>query len=154
MAEPSPTPPPARQLVPQKIYVKDASLEVPLAPTVFTRAWQPQLDVQVASSLAGLSADQFQVVLQVTVTAKLEKDVAFLVEVHQAGIFLMKGVTENGERQRLLGTDCPAMLFPFAREAVADLVARAGFPQLLLQPIDFAALYQEHLRQTEAATAH
>ena len=141
---------PARQLVLQKIYVKDASLEIPHAPAVFTRQWQPQIDVQVATSLQTLNTDQHQVLLSVTVTAKLGEEVAFLAEVQQAGIFLIKGVPENAERQRVLGTDCPNILFPFAREAVAELIARGGFPQLLLQPVDFAGLYQEHLRNETA----
>lgn len=154
MAETDTPAAPAKQIVLQKIYVKDASLEIPLAPQVFTRAWQPQLDVQVATSLLPLNAEQHQVLLQVTVTAKLDQDVAFLAEVQQAGIFLLKGMADNAERQRVLGSECPSILFPFAREAVAELVARGGFPQLLLQPIDFAGLYQEHLRKTEPATAH
>ena len=149
----TPTTAPPRQVVLQKIYVKDASLEIPLAPQVFTRAWQPQIDVQVTTSLLSLNAEQHQVMLQLTVTAKLEQEVAFLVEVHQAGIFLLKGLAE-AERHRVLGTDCPGILFPFVRETVADLVSRGGFPQFLLQPIDFGALYQEHLRKDEAATAH
>jgi len=144
-----------RHIVLQKIYVKDASLEIPLAPQVFTRAWQPQIDVQVSTAVQALNADQHQVLLQITVTAKLDQEVAFLAEVRQAGIFLLKGLPETAERQRALGTDCPAILFPFARETVAELVQRGGFPQLLLQPIDFGALYQEHLRKNEsAATAH
>lgn len=145
---------PMKQVLLQKIYVKDASLEIPLAPQVFTRAWQPQLDVQVTTSVAALGPDQHHVLLQVTVTAKLEQDVAFLAEVHQGGVFLLRGITEGAERQRVLGAECPGILFPFARETVADLVTRGGFPQLLLQPIDFAALYQEHLRKAEPATAH
>jgi preprotein translocase subunit SecB len=140
-----------RQLVLQKVYVKDASLEIPQAPQVFTRNWQPQLDVQVTSSLQALNAEQHQVLLSVTVTAKLEQDVAFLAEVQQAGIFMIKGVTDDTERKRVLGTECLTILFPFAREAVAELVQRGGFPQLLLQPIDFAALYDEHLRKSDAA---
>ena len=143
-----------KQVVLQKIYVKDASLEIPLAPQVFTRNWAPQLDVQVTTGVQPLSADQHQVTLQVTVTAKLDQDVAFLAEVRQAGIFLLKGVTDNAEKQRVLGTDCPAILFPFARETVAELVQRGGFPQLLLQPIDFAALFAEHLKKAEPAKAH
>jgi preprotein translocase subunit SecB len=126
--------PALRQIVLQKIYVKDASLEVPLAPQIYTRQWQPQIDVQVTTTLQALSPEQHQVLLSVTVTARLEQDVAFLAEVQQAGIFLLKGVAE-GERQRVLGTDCPGILFP----------------QLLLQPIDFAALYQEHLRKVQVA---
>lgn len=153
MAE-TPAQAPLKQVVLQKIYVKDASLEIPLAPQVFTKAWQPQIDVQVTTSLLPLNAEQHQVLLQVTVTAKLDQDIAFLAEVQQAGIFLLKGITETAERQRVLGTDCPNILFPFARETVAELVVRGGFPQLLLQPIDFAALYQEHLRKNEPATAH
>jgi preprotein translocase subunit SecB len=144
-------PAPSKQLVVQKVYVKDASLEVPLAPQVFTRQWQPQLDVQVTSSLQGLNAEQHQVLMTLTVTAKLEQDVAFLVEVHQAGIFLLRGFTDETERKRALGTDCLSILFPFARETVADLVQRGGFPQLLLQPIDFGALYDEHVRKSGAA---
>jgi preprotein translocase subunit SecB len=146
--------PAAKQLLLQKIYLKDASLEVPLAPQIYTRAWQPQIDVQITTGLQALSAEQHQVLLSVTVTAKLQQDVAFLAEVHQAGIFLIKGVAENAERQRMLGTECPNILFPFVRETVAELVARGGFPQLLLQPVDFESLYQEHLRRNEAARAH
>ncbi len=140
-----------RQLLVQKVYLKDASLEIPLAPQVFTRQWQPQLDVQVQSSLQPLSADQHQVMLSLTVTAKLEQEVAFLAEVHQAGIFLVKGIADETDRQRVLSTECLAILFPFARESVAELVQRGGFPQLLLQPIDFAALYDEHQRKSAAA---
>jgi preprotein translocase subunit SecB len=141
---------PARQLVLQKVYIKDASLEIPLAPQVFTRQWQPQLDVQVTSALLPLNTDQHQVLLSVTVTAKLEQDVAFLAEVQQAGIFLIKGAADDAERRRVLSTECLTILFPFVREAVSDLVQRGGFPQLLLQPIDFAALYDEHQRKSQA----
>ena len=139
-----------KQLLLQKVYVKDASLEIPLAPQVFTRQWQPQLDVQVQSSLQPLNADQHQVLLSLTVTAKLDQDVAFLAEVHQAGIFLIRGVSDDVERRRVLGAECLTMLFPFARESVAELVQRGGFPPLLLQPIDFAALYDEHQPKAEA----
>ena len=140
-----------RQIVLQKVYIKDASLENPLAPAVFTRSWQPQLDVQVTSALQSLNTDQHQVLLTVTVTAKLEQEVAFLAEVHQAGIFLVQGVSDDAERRRVLGTECLSILFPFAREAVAELVQRGGFPQLLLQPIDFTTLYEEHVRRNPAA---
>jgi preprotein translocase subunit SecB len=147
MSDPAPT----KQLIVQKVYVKDASLEVPLAPQVFTRQWQPQLDVQVTSGLLGMNAEQHQVLLTLTVTARLEQDIAFLVEVQQAGIFLLRGYTDEHERNRALGAECLSILFPFAREAVADLVQRGGFPQLLLQPVDFGALYDEHQRKSGAA---
>jgi len=88
------------------------------------------------------------------VTAKLDNEVAFLAEVQQAGIFLLKGVTDAVARQRVLGSDCAGILFPFARESICELVQRGGFPQILLQPIDFAALYEQHLRGGEAKAAH
>lgn len=142
--------PAQRQLLVQKVYLKDASLEIPLAPQVFTRQWQPQLDVQVQSSLQPLGAEQHQVLLSLTVTAKLEQEVAFLAEVHQAGIFVVRGIADEAERRRVLSTECLTVLFPFARESVAELVQRGGFPQLLLQPIDFAGLYDDHERKAGA----
>lgn len=147
---------PQRQVLLQKIYVKDASLEVPLAPEVFTRQWQPQIDVQVNTEVKGMENDQFHVVLAVTVTAKLGNDVAFLVETHQAGLFVVRGFATNEDRQAILAGYCPSLIFPFARETIADLVQRAGFPQLLLQPINFEALYVDHvnkLRDQQAAGA-
>lgn len=142
-----------RQVMLQKIYVKDASLEVPLAPQVFSRQWQPQVDVQVNTEVKTLDNDGFHVILAVTVTAKLGDDVAFLAETHQAGIFVVRGFPTNDERQAILGGYCPGLLFPFARETIADLVQRAGFPQLLLQPINFEALYLEHLNRSRTQPA-
>ncbi|TJY64817.1 protein-export chaperone SecB [Sinimarinibacterium sp. CAU 1509] len=161
---PNPTPaaaadaPEQRQVVLQKIFVRDASLEVPLAPEIFTRPWKPQIDVQVNTDVKTLQQDVYQVTLSLTVTAKLEEDVAFLVEAHQAGVVLVQGFNTDAERQAVLGAYCPNLIFPFARETVADLVQRAGFPQLLLQPLNFDALYLDHLKrareqQTAAAAA-
>jgi len=146
----------ARQVLLQKIYVKDASLEVPQAPEVFTRQWQPQLDVQVNTEVKNLPQDHFQVMLSVTVTAKLGDDVAFLAEVHQAGIFVVRGFDNAAEKHAVLGAYCPAQVFPFARESIAELVQRGGFPQLLLQPINFEGLYLEHQQKNraQAAEAH
>lgn len=143
----------SRQVLLQKIYVKDASLEVPQAPQVFTRPWQPTLDVQVNTEAKGLEADSVQVVLSITVTAKLGDDVAFLVEAHQAGVFTVRGFTQREEQAAVVAAYCPNLLFPFARETIADLVQRAGFPQLLLQPINFDALYLEHLQRQRAEQA-
>ena len=141
----------AAQIVLQKIYLKDASLEVPLAPHIYSRNWQPQLDVQVTTSLQAINAEQHHVLLSITVTAKLDNEVAFLAEVQQAGIFMVKGVLDTALRQRVLGSDCPNILFPFARESISELVQRGGFPQMLLQPIDFGALYEEHLKREDKA---
>lgn len=137
-----------RQVMLQKIYLKDASLEVPLAPEIFTRRAQAQLDVNLTSQMTPLKDDLFNVTLSVTVTSKLGEEVAFLVEVHQAGIFVVRGFDNAEEQAAILGAYCPNLIFPFARETVADLVQKAGFPQLLLQPINFDTLYLEQ-RQRE-----
>lgn len=158
MADPKPSAD-ARQVLLQKIYLKDASLEIPGAPAVFSKVWQPQVDVQVTTDVKPMANDGFHVVLSITVTAKLGEETGFLCEVHQAGIFTVKGFADNGERQAVLGGYCPGLIFPFARESVADLVQRAGFPQMLLQPINFEALYLEHQQRRtapapSAAVAH
>jgi len=150
----TPNPVPARQILLQKIFLKDASMEVPLAPQVFTRQWQPQVDVQMGTAIQALSAEQHQVVLTITITAKLDEEVAFLAEVHQAGLFMVKGIPEAAERHKALGIECPTALFPFAREAVAELIQRAGFPQLLLQPVNFEQLYREHVARQDATKPH
>lgn len=144
---------PQRQVMLQKIYVKDASIEVPLAPQIFTRQWQPQLDVQVSTEAKPLEADTLLVTLAITVTAKLGEDTAFLVEAHQAGIFSVRGFAQAEERAAVAAAYCPNLLFPFARETVADMVQRAGFPQFLLQPINFDAVYLEHLQRARAEQA-
>ncbi|QHS11047.1 protein-export chaperone SecB [Sinimarinibacterium sp. NLF-5-8] len=157
MAEQQPAPaneaPLQRTVQLQKIYCKDASLEVPQAPQIFTRQWKPQVDVQVNTEIKQIQGEHYHVVLTITATAKLDEDVAFLVEVHQAGIFAIVGFDDAAERQAVLGAYCPAQIFPFARETVADLVERAGFPQLLLQPINFDALYLEHQKQAQQQQA-
>lgn len=147
MAEATPN---TRQVLLQRIYLKDASLEVPHAPQVFARPWNPQVDVQVSAATVPLEAPLFQVTLSVTVTAKLEEDVGFLAEVHQAGIFHVSGFPNENEVQAVLGGYCPGVVFPFAREAVAELVQRAGFPPMLLQPINFEALFAEHVARARA----
>lgn len=145
------TPPPARQVALQKIYLKDASVEVPLGAQVFTRNGQPQMDVQVDTRIDGLGNDHWQLTLSVTVSAKLGTETCFLVEVQQAGLFHLSGFVDNNDRQAVLATYCAHTVFPFVRETVADLVQRAGFPQLLLQPINFDALYAEHQTRAKAA---
>ncbi len=145
--------PDARQVLLQKIYLKDASVEAPLAPQIFTRPWQPQVDVNVGTEVQALPDDHFNLVLTITVTAKLEADIAFLVEVKQAGVFMVRGFPHENERAAVLAGYCPSLLFPFAREAVADFVQKAGFPQLLLQPINFEALFVEHLNRARAQAA-
>lgn len=143
----------SRQVQLQKIYLKDASVEIPQAPGVFTRQGQPQMDVQVNTSMSPLGNDQYQVTLSVTVTTKMGEDIMFLIEAQQAGIFLIKGFDNDNERRAVLGAYCPNVIFPFARETVADLVQRAGFPPLLLQPVNFDALYAQHQASSGPAAA-
>lgn len=152
----------ARQILLQKIYVKDASLEVPAAPQIFARQGQPQMDVALNTDVKGIGGESYLVTLALTVTAKLGEEVAFLVEVHQAGLFRVSGFATDSELQAVLGAYCPAQVFPFARETVSALIERGGFPQFLLQPINFDAMYLEHVNRnrakaaepTTAATAH
>ncbi len=134
----------------QKIYIKDVSLETPNSPAIFSNTeWKPDINVQLGSQATQLNENVHEVVLTVTVTAKQGDKTAFLVEVQQAGIFQAEGIdpTQIGH---LLGAYCPNILFPYAREAISDLVTRGGFPQLLLAPVNFDALYAQHLQQQQA----
>jgi preprotein translocase subunit SecB len=136
----------------QKVYIKNASLESPSTPEIFTHEFQPQLEVDLNVESQALDAESgvYHVVVRVTVTTKVEEKVAFLCEVEQAGIFTLMGFNEE-ELAYLLGAQCPNTLFPYAREAISDLVARGGFPQLLLEPVNFDAMYASHLQQQAQA---
>jgi len=137
----------------EKIYVKDASLEIPSAPQIFTERVQPQIGVELGNVAQLLEPGVFEVALKVTVTSKIEDKVAFLVEVTQAGIFQIRNVPEENI-EMIVGITCPNILFPYAREAVSDLVVRAGFPSVLLNPINFEALFaQQKMQQAEQAQA-
>jgi len=128
----------------QKVYVKDVSFETPNSPKIFTEKWNPKTDVHIQTDNSKLDENIYEVVTTITVTAKQQENTAFLVEVKQAGIFLIENFPEEQHKQ-LLGSYCPNILFPFARETIAELVAKGGFPQLLLNPVNFDALYQQHL---------
>ncbi len=133
---------PQRQLVLQKIYVKDFSFESPKAPAVFTTNVSPQTQINLRSSTQNVGPNTEEVTLTLTLEAKDNDQTLFLVEVAQSGIFFMQGYTAE-ERSMLIGSFCPATLYPYAREAVSDAVSKGGFPQLLLQPINFDALYAQ-----------
>ena len=135
-----------QQFALQKIYVKDVSFETPNSPDIFTKKWEPEVNIELNTNGKRLTDDLHEVVLGITVTAKMEDKVAYLVEIKQAGIFGIIGY-EQKEREGLLGSFCPGILFPYAREAVSDLVTRGGFPQMLLAPVNFDAIYQEHLKK-------
>nr|WP_312275397.1 protein-export chaperone SecB [Moraxella sp. CTOTU46711] len=133
------------QLALERIYVKDMSLEVPGA-DVFTREWQPELDINLSSAAEKLDDDHYQVVLTVNVTANNGGETAFIAEVHQAGIFMLQNIPEE-QLGAILGAYCPNVLFPYAREVVSDIVTRGSFPQLLLAPVNFDQAYQQTLEQ-------
>lgn len=150
MTEPSQS---EQQFAVQKIYLKDVSFESPNSPQVFTgNDWKPEINVQINSRNFTLSAGMYEVILDITVTAMKDGKTVFLAEVKQAGIFAISGFPEENVAG-VLGAYCPETLFPFAREAVAELIAKGGFPQLLLAPVNFNALYTQHMQQQQAATA-
>lgn len=129
----------------QKIYTKNVSFESPNTPELFASEFQPELSVDLNVESKALQEDVYHVLLRVTATTKIQEKTAFLCEVEQAGIFTLKGF-EEAEMGYLLGAGCPNTLFPYAREAVSDLVTRGGFPQLLLEPVNFDAMYHEHMQ--------
>jgi preprotein translocase subunit SecB len=124
----------------EKLYLKDMSLEVPNGPHVFLEAVSPQLEVQVRNEAAQFAEGLFEVVVTVTVTARAGEKSVFLAEAAQAGIFAVRGVPQ-ADLEPLLGIGCPTILFPYVREVISDLVTRAGFPPVVLQPISFEQLY-------------
>lgn len=135
----------------QRIYVKDISFEAPGAPQVFTLEWKPESKVQVNTSARRLSENQYEVVLMLNVTVSLGEKVAFIAEVKQAGIFIIDA--PESMLDALLGAQCPTIIYPYARETVSDLVSRGTFPQLLLQPMNFEAIFAEAKRRRDEQRA-
>jgi preprotein translocase subunit SecB len=141
---------PAKQIAIQKIYVKDFSFESPHTPEVFTKSdWSPKTNLNLRSSHKPGSDDNHEVVLTVTIEAKEDEQVFFLVELQQAGLFHIAGYGED-EFKAIVGSYCPNILFPYARESVANIVSKGGFPEFLLQPINFDALYAQGIAQAQA----
>jgi len=137
----------------EKIYVKDLSLEVPHAPEVFLEQQQPEIDMQLGSESRQIDDGFFECTLTVTVTAKLTEKTMFLCEVAQAGIFRIANIPAD-DVDPILGVACPNILFPYARETVSSIINRAGFPPVLLAPINFEALYmQQRAQMAEAGNA-
>lgn len=142
-----------KQFAIQKLYVKDVSFESPNAPHIFTEKWEPKVDFQLNSSAHPLQEHLYEVGLTVTITVKLEEKTAYLIEVCQAGIFALVGFGEE-ELGPMLGIFCLNVLYPYAREAVSDLVVKGGFPPLLLAPVNFDALYAQHLQQQATSSVN
>lgn len=136
----------------QRLYIKDLSFEAPQSPHIFQQQWQPEVNLQLQTQTNALGNDLHEVELSVTVTATSEEKTAFLVEVKQAGIFTLKNFPED-QLKAMLGSVCPGILFPYVREVVSDIVTRGTFPQLYLTPINFDALYAQHLEESKKGGA-
>ena len=133
----------------EKLYVKDLSLEVPNAPQIFMQAESPQLEIAVRSEAMQFADGLFEVTVTVTVTARPAEKTVFLAEAAQAGIFSARGIPPQ-DLDPLLGIGCPTILFPYAREAISDLVTRAGFPAVVLAPVSFEQIYMQRQQQAAA----
>jgi len=139
-----------RQIAIQKIYIKDFSFESPHTPAVFTKSdWSPKTNLNLRSTHTAGPDDNHEVVLTITIEAKEEEQTFFLVELQQAGLFHIVGYDED-EFKAVVGSYCPNILFPYARETVAAVISKGGFPEFLLQPINFDALYAQGMAQAKA----
>lgn len=130
----------------QRIYVRDCSFEAPNTPEVFLAEWKPDVSIDLQTKVRAIEADLSEVVLVLTVSVKNAETIAFCVEVHQAGLFTVMNFPAD-QKGHALGSLCPSILYPYAREAISNLVMKGGFPQLLLAPVNFDALYFQHLER-------
>lgn len=132
----------------EKIYIKDLSVEAPHSPQAFLQPESPEVEVQLQTAANAVAEGLYEVVLTATVTARASGRTLFLVEAAQAGLFQIRGVPE-GDLEPILAIACPNILFPYARETISDTVSRAGFPAVLLTPVNFEALYQQRAQAQE-----
>ncbi|KTD24524.1 MULTISPECIES: protein-export chaperone SecB [Legionella] len=137
------------QFMIQRIYVKDSSFEAPGTPAIFQQKWDPELTLDLNTQNVELEKGVYEVVLTVTATVKNQNNIAFLVEVKQAGIFSIDGAPAE-QLDHLLGSFCPSILYPYARETITSQVIHGSFPQLVLAPINFDALYMQQLEEKKA----
>jgi preprotein translocase subunit SecB len=138
------------QFIIQKIYTKDISFETPNSPEIFREEWKPELDLQLTNDYKQLGDNNHDITLVATVTAKLGDKTAFLIEVKQSGVFSLSGYSDE-EMGPLIGNHCPNILFPYVREVISDVVLKGGFPQLVLAPVNFEALYMNQIEQAKKA---
>lgn len=136
----------------QRIYTKDVSFESPNTPAIFQQEWKPQVKLDLNTRTRALNEGTYEIVLVVTVEARLGEQTAFLAEVQQAGIFNLSGFPED-TRDQMLGAYCPSLLFPYAREAVDSAVTKGSFPALMLAPVNFDALYQQNKQKQSSEQA-
>lgn len=138
----------------QRLYTKDISFETPGAPAIFTQTWEPETNVQFGTATTRLSETQYEVVLQLTVNTTVKGKVAYIAEVKYAGIFHVEGI-EGLQLEHVLASQAPAILFPYVRELISEMIGRGTFPQFVLQPMNFEAIFNEakRRRDLEATTA-
>jgi len=137
----------------QRLYLKDASYEAPNAPGIFLEEWEPEVNVEMDNSVTAIDENGvYDVQLKITVTAKTQDKTAYVVEVVQGGIFLITGFDEK-DRERLTGSVCPDTLYPYAREALSNLMSKGSFPPFLLTPVNFDYIYNKRLQDKEQAEA-
>jgi preprotein translocase subunit SecB len=130
----------------QRIFVKDISFEAPNTPHTFIEEWKPEVSLNLETKSNRIQDNLHEVVLSITATVTTGKKTAFLIEIQQAGVFMINGFA-NDQLHQMLGSFCPNILFPYAREVVSDMVVRGGFPQLILAPVNFDTLYSQHIEQ-------
>ena len=136
-----------KQFAIQKLYIKDASFESPDSPSSFSfKQWDPKIDLNLTNNQRHVEGDLYEAVLCLTVTVNHQDKTAFLIEVQYAALVVMTGFEEE-EKKYLLGSQCMSILFPYAREVISDLSVRGGFPPLILSPVNFDALYQQHMQK-------
>ena len=136
----------------EKVYVKDLSLEIPHAPQIFLEREAPHIDVQLNTQTATVETDVYEVMITNTVTAKIGEKVMFLIEAKQAGIFRLSNLPKN-DIEPVLAVMCPNILFPYLRELVSNTAVRAGFAPVMLNPVNFDMLYQQHKQEQAQAAA-
>ena len=139
-----------KQFYIQRVYTKDLSFESPNSPAIFLQEWKPDINVTLDNKAQAVGEGLYEVLLYVSVTAKQDDKTTFMVEIQQGGIFLAQGFSED-ELEPLLHMAAPNILFPYARELISDLVNRGSFPQFLMQPVNFEAIYHERKQRAAAA---
>jgi len=153
MSETKPEKPAEKVLNIKKIYVKDMSFETPNSPTVFFTEWQPEVDLQIGNKVRQIKGADHEVALHITLTVKLGERTAYLIEVHQAGIFEARGFSTD-ELADILGGYCPQVLYPYLRETISDIVARGGFPQFIMAPLNFELMFAQHKEKLKNAAVN
>lgn len=138
-----------QQFLIQRVYLKDLSFESPMGPKAFISKAQPNVGQELSTATKKIDNDIYEVVLKLTVTASIEDEAAFLVEVQQAGLFLMKGIT-GGALTRVINTVCPQILFPYAREVIDSALIKGSFPPVMLPPVNFEALFAQAMAEKQA----